>query len=80
MIKLQAQRDYESGSKYRIIVIKGTKQTDIITDYIYDKHIAISLCDSLNKLIQKETIFFDDIDENITADILNGLIERIKNE
>ena len=80
MIRLQAQRDWKPGSKYRIIVVKDNKQIDTITDYIYDKHVAVSLCDSLNKLIQKETEFFDDIDKNISAEILNNLVESFKNE
>ena len=80
MIRLQAQRDWKPESKYRIIVVKDNKQIDTITDYVYDKHVAVSICDSLNKLIQKETEFFEDIDENISAAILNNLVKSIQDE
>jgi len=74
--KFKAQRDWDKDSLYRIILVVESKQEETITDYIYHKGNCISMCESLNKLANKQTEFYEDLDEHLTADKLNRIIKQ----
>jgi len=75
-VKFQAQRDWNKDSLYRIILVVGSKQEEVITDYVYHKGNCIAMCESLNKLANKQTEFYEDLDEYLTANKLNRIIKQ----